>query len=375
MQSAETDDSRSRDPKLPGQKRGDASDLPRHRSVLLPPAPTCARCHTHLVSEEAGTPLPREALVGALVKELTDARRRGLDRMDLDTGQWKAAGRTEAPELERLAREYTGDHESSRVALIRDLMSAALKEWRKQRNEDNAAFVRDLFFAEDGRTPGRRSPTELADKVRKQWNIHGKPFEERREAIFSLFARFAIEFVEAKPEEPQQAEPVHRRSPGTELTRADLSSNKRGWPTTCALVAVAVLIGAIVWLGARSDDSRDPGAFADGGSTRTDEPQPITAPFTFDALGGGSSIINVYPGVRDTASDKLANGTFADGQLTTAVCKTTGRRVRSDPSVGEKPRESNVWVKVVAQPGKTSYAPLSYGRMEQNALKALPECA
>jgi hypothetical protein len=62
-----------------------------------------------------------------------------------------------------------------------------------------------------------------------------------------------------------------------------------------------------------------------------------TAAFRFDDLRGGSSIVNVYPGVHDTAADRQLNGTFLSGQTTTATCKTTGRLVRSDPSAGERP--------------------------------------
>jgi hypothetical protein len=82
-------------------------------------------------------------------------------------------------------------------------------------------------------------------------------------------------------------------------------------------------------------------------------------PFRFDDLGGGSSVIRVFRGVKDTPADRVPNGTFFNGQTTTALCKTRGRRVTSDPSVGERPRASDVSLQVMAQPGKRSFVPLT----------------
>ena len=70
----------------------------------------------------------------------------------------------------------------------------------------------------------------------------------------------------------------------------------------------------------------------------------------------------------------MPNGTFFSRQTTTAVCKGTGRTVNADPSAGERPTQSDVWLQVHAQPGKTSDAPLTYGRVEPAAFEALPQC-
>jgi hypothetical protein len=64
--------------------------------------------------------------------------------------------------------------------------------------------------------------------------------------------------------------------------------------------------------------------------------------------------------VRDTAADRVPNGTFMSGQ--TAFCKGTGRPVTSDPSAGERPTQSDVRLQVHAKPGKTSYAVLTVWR-------------
>jgi hypothetical protein len=57
------------------------------------------------------------------------------------------------------------------------------------------------------------------------------------------------------------------------------------------------------------------------------------------------------------------------------MCKTTGRTVTSDPSLGELPESPTSGVRVVAQPGQESCAPLTYGQMSEGALADLPECA
>src|SRR5581483_1111770 len=45
----------------------------------------------------------------------------------------------------------------------------------------------------------------------------------------------------------------------------------------------------------------------------------------FDDLGGGSSVIEVYPGVTSSVADKQYNGTFNSGDRVMAECKTEGR--------------------------------------------------
>ncbi len=95
----------------------------------------------------------------------------------------------------------------------------------------------------------------------------------------------------------------------------------------------------------------------------------------FDALEGpGSSIIQVYPGVGDVASDKVANGTFNDGDLVEAICKTRGRVVSSSESRGEEKRVSDEWVKIVGTPGLEQFATSVYIENPSVVLKKLPNC-
>lgn len=352
------------------------------------------------MSDGASTSGPREGLVAALVKELTEARRRGLDRLDLDTGQWKVPGRIPTPELERLAREHFNDYESSRIALIHELMTAALADWQRRKYVAQATFVRDLFFAEDGRAPGGRNPTDLADGVRTHWNITGKQFDERREANFTLFARFLIGFVATEGEpivEVPAADPAVLEDQALEEEPPGPSGGgprrrPRWLPWAIAGVVAAVIVVLVIVFvvlpghhtpprangaGGTTSGGARPAATTSSGGCAARKPAPASSGpvITFDALCGGSNYIRVFPGVQDVPADKVQNGTYQDGQTASAVCKTKGRTVSSDPSVGELPRTSDDWVQVVAQPGAKSYATLTYGEMDPTVLAQLPPCS
>lgn len=114
--------------------------------------------------------------------------------------------------------------------------------------------------------------------------------------------------------------------------------------------------------------------------TNRDVPADPNAPIsgqhtiTFDDLGGGSSIIEVFPGIQDTPEDKTFNGTYRNGDVVQAICKAVGRPVHSDPSVGEEARSSNAWVRIVGTPGETQYATSVYIQNPQQALSSLPDC-
>lgn len=92
----------------------------------------------------------------------------------------------------------------------------------------------------------------------------------------------------------------------------------------------------------------------------------------FDDLHGGSPYIQVYPGVTDTAADKQPNGVYNDGDTAQAECKTEGRAVHSDPSVGEEDRTSNDWVKLQGSPAQ--YATAVYIENPAALLNELPDC-
>lgn len=94
----------------------------------------------------------------------------------------------------------------------------------------------------------------------------------------------------------------------------------------------------------------------------------------FDDLDGGSPIIRVYPGVQNTPGDRMHNGTYNDGDVVGADCKTTGREVSSDPSVGETDRTSDQWVRIHGTPGEVQYASAVYVEQPDTLLATLEEC-
>lgn len=94
-----------------------------------------------------------------------------------------------------------------------------------------------------------------------------------------------------------------------------------------------------------------------------------TATFTFDALGGGSNVIRVFPGVG--ANDQSEDGTYYSGDRIAAECKTTGRTVVSDPRVGERTASSDVWIKLATSAPR--YASLTYGHVSPS-LSSLRSC-
>ncbi len=94
----------------------------------------------------------------------------------------------------------------------------------------------------------------------------------------------------------------------------------------------------------------------------------------FDNLSGGSTIIKVYPGVSASPGDTKYNGTFNSGENVTAICKTKGRRVMSDPQLGELARTSDYWIRVIGTPNTVQYATAVYVKDSDTLLAKLPDC-
>jgi hypothetical protein len=297
-----------------------------------------------------------EEQVWTVSTELTEARKRGLDELDAETGR---KHRLPLPELETLARRYTGDDAANRMALIRRLLGDALDAWAQEqqgRHADDALFLRDLFFAKPGASAADRQATKLLHDVMRGRGLTEDRLDDRRRATLRLFARFLIGFVDGAT---------------VVLSRGWVRRHVVWLIVGGALALVAGL--AVAWLVLRPPGSASPGV-GSSGATGASAQAGGGAVFTFDALGGGSPIINVYPGVSDSPADRTANGTYSDGQTAPAVCQTTGRTVKSDVSAGEVARQSDVWVKIVEQSGLTHYATLVYGDIDQAALAALPAC-
>lgn len=101
---------------------------------------------------------------------------------------------------------------------------------------------------------------------------------------------------------------------------------------------------------------------------------PSSAQLTFDDLGGGSSIIAVYPGYTSSARDTEPNGTYAGGQDATAICVASGRTVNSHPEQGERTLSSDKWIRITGSPGNTQYASAVYVKDSQALIDVLPAC-
>ncbi len=301
-----------------------------------------------------------EAEVEALAVELRDARRRGLDDLDLAGGRQVPVS---APVLERLARTHAGAEEGSRIPLIRRLLLDALDSWKAEGHPDEAEFVRNLFVTQDGGTPRPSSPGALKAAAQRATGLDEDAFDERRRATFRLFARYLLSFVAA---EPAAAVPI----PVLQTGSARQSKPRWVFAATGGAVALVALAVIVSTAGGRQGATGVP----DAQTSAVSEPSTSLATFTFDALGGGSPFIRVFPGVTTSARDLVPNGTFRDRDKVQAVCKTTGRLVQSDPSVGEQPRQSDVWVQIIGSPGLEQYAPLTYGQVPETTLLELPPC-
>lgn len=117
------------------------------------------------------------------------------------------------------------------------------------------------------------------------------------------------------------------------------------------LAAALAACSSTVRTGATAPSTAAATSGAEAAPSRGYTQSPATASraiLTFDALGGGSNVIQVYPGSADTAQDRTSDGTFEAGQTAGVLCEETGRTVTSDPSAGEAYRRSNRWYEIQA---------------------------
>jgi hypothetical protein len=267
----------------------------------------------------------RNFRVEALAEELARVRQRGVDQLQRAT-----SGRppVATPILDALARRHAGRHPGPRVPLIRKLFADTLTAWPAEGGTTEAPFIRSLYFPAEERpartedhpsapeahpsaasdqietTREKHSPSALLEAARKRSGYPaGKEFDDYRRRMLTAYAAYLLTYMRR-----EQARRIWRRI----------------WPIAAVMV-VALLVSAAVITVRHFAGSAQHAVTA-------------TATFTFDALGGGSSVIRVFPGVRDIPADLLPNGTFFSGQTAPAICQTRGRLARSDPSVGERPQ-------------------------------------
>jgi len=251
------------------------------------------------------------------------------------------------------------------------LLVDGLAAWEADGHQSEAKLVRRLFFAPDGTPADESLPGRLLDAARRDCGRSKADFEKQRRATFRLFADFLSDYVELGARASRSAVPPEALS-----TLPPASSSRKRWPYVTGASAIAGGVVVAVVIGLREDGGAPPPATSTSTSTASATASPAAAPalFTFDALGGGSSVIRVFPGVLGTPADLIANGTFFSGQSAPALCKIHGRLVSSDPTVGEQPRQSDLWVEVVGTPGQRQFARVIYGTIDQTALDRLPQC-
>lgn len=153
-------------------------------------------------------------------------------------------------------------------------------------------------------------------------------------------------------------------------------SGERKWRV---LGTALVAAGALALSGCGSDEGEQratqtaqvlaPDETQPRNNTQTSSEAPV---LVFDDLAGGSSVIEVYPGVKDTKRDKKRNGTFMSGQPAVAECKTEGRTVQSAP--GEENRTYSEWIRIQGTPGEAQYATAVYVENPDVLLEQLPVC-
>lgn len=301
----------------------------------------------------------REEAVAALADELVRARWRGVAYID------RRNDVVALPRLDELAARYAWAPGADRVASLRTLLADALDGWEQAGNRAEARFVRRLFVDEQGRWPGPDGPRGLLRRARQAEGVTDEDqFRKLQRLHIESFARFLLTFTAAPP--TADAPPAAARG----LSR----------PVLLALGGVLVLavVGIVIGLLASAGGGRQHGARASGsgippGSTSS---AGVSVRFRFDNLGStvqGGSYIYVYPGVGTAPADRQSNGTYTTGETVPAVCVTTGRLVKSDPTYGETPKQTNQWVRINAEPGTVQYATLTYGELIP-AKAALPPC-
>jgi hypothetical protein len=327
-----------------------------------------------------------------LASELSAIRQRGIGGIDRQRSRDGKQQPLVLPVFERLLEQFPAQAGVSRQANIEALLRAELDAYEQAAPSNDAAFIRRLLFLPDGSVPlGPGSQSDLLSAARITVGLKGKvdAFRAVQNERFDQFAAFLLRDAEWAtqstvpnseqiaeldapvdshrcsavvdvPAPPSVATEQGRSNHPTDETATTSNQPKSRWRTwLIVVVVVAVIASAAVLASAhfRSHSSAHPGAPSSPTASK-----PATHQFRFDSLGStASSILNVYPGVGQNAHDKQANGTFHSGDVVTAVCVTTGRRITSDPSYGETLRSSTEWVRIAAVAGVTQYASVTYG--------------
>lgn len=151
----------------------------------------------------------------ALSLELAACRKRGIDRLDIDTHNQRPVPR---PGLQRLADEYqsvTVGHAANAIAQLKYLLRDAIAAFEAE-NEADAQLVRALFFG-DSQNRVTKSAGELLDTAQRRLGFGNEVrFRQARHAAFDNFALFLPRFVAAaRPTEAVERAGLNTPTPPT----------------------------------------------------------------------------------------------------------------------------------------------------------------
>jgi len=137
---------------------------------------------------------PGSELAAVLYEELAVCRKRGIERLDIQSHNQM---RVPIPELERLAAGYSAATRSparGRIPQLKYLLRDAIAAFREE-NEIDAQLVSALFFG-DSLHRVTKSAGELLDIAQRQLGYNSSVrFRQTRHAAFDNFAEFLPRFV------------------------------------------------------------------------------------------------------------------------------------------------------------------------------------
>ena len=169
---------------------GRTSRLPARRTRLKSAGPRLhPSCQNWLMRPPGSQP-------EVLSLELAACRKRGIERLDVNTHNQSPVPR---PGLQRLADEYqsvTGGHTTSQVAQLKYMLRDAVAAFEAE-NEADAQLVKALFFG-DSQNRVTKSAGELLDTAHRRLGFGNEVrFRQARHAAFDNFADFLPRFVAA----------------------------------------------------------------------------------------------------------------------------------------------------------------------------------
>lgn len=134
-------------------------------------------------------------LVNQLAEEMIKCRHRGLEGIDKVTSNQR---RVDAPQLERLARQYCQDEGfdlHGRIAHISRLLRDGLDAYIQRGNHSDGTLIRELFFGDDTSGAPATSAGQLRDDALARRGRSEQWFNTKRRSLFEGFAAFLLTVV------------------------------------------------------------------------------------------------------------------------------------------------------------------------------------